>query len=226
MEKELPDRDYVSVLSDVLESRSLDEACMRFAFSTHHRGSIRGIALFRVVKSEFIELSCSFGDHVLELESFSNVWKEDIVGRCVRSQNSEIVSVGDSEVSITPLVSTGLGRGVLVVSSIKGQSLPSEVKKFHRAISLVGGHLLEKLFPETHSAVVGTTALSGDSFSSRQLEILRLVHSGVTNESIARKLHVSVSTVRQELMRIFKLLAVTDRKSAAEKAVDLKILPA
>jgi len=50
--------------------------------------------------------------------------------------------------------------------------------------------------------------------SSRELDVVRLVADGRTNEQIARQLGVSLSTVKAELSALFAKLGATDRASA------------
>jgi DNA-binding CsgD family transcriptional regulator len=217
------DFDDIVLLVDALESKSLDEACLRFAFSPKHLNRIRGIALFRVVENEFLELVSSFGEHILDLETITDIWGKNKVASSVRNQNSEFAQESHGEVGVIPLISTGLGRGVLVISSSDGNPLPATVKERFREISIVGGHLLEAVFSEKSNPTTRARGVDSAALSVRQLEVLQLVKISMTNESIARKMHVSVSTVRQDLMKIFKVLNVSDRKSAGARATELGI---
>lgn len=64
------------------------------------------------------------------------------------------------------------------------------------------------------------------ALSTRQRQILGLIHAGRTNTSIAHALGISTSTVKQELSRIMVRLDATDRRSAALRAVDLGLIEA
>ena len=58
----------------------------------------------------------------------------------------------------------------------------------------------------------------------RQLKILHCFKDGLTVDQIAELLRFSHSTIRQEIMRIYKKLGVKDRKSAIEIAQERKII--
>jgi DNA-binding CsgD family transcriptional regulator len=184
---------------------------------------IRGVALFRVVENEFLELVSSFGEHILDLENITDIWGKNKVASSVRNQKSEFAQESYGEVGVIPLISTGLGRGVVVISSSHENPLPVTVKEHFREISIVGGHLLETVFSDKSNPTIRQGGAASAALSVRQLEVLRLVKLSMTNESIARKMHVSVSTVRQDLMKIFKVLNVNDRKSAGTRAAELGI---
>ncbi|MBZ0295044.1 MAG: response regulator transcription factor [Anaerolineae bacterium] len=58
-----------------------------------------------------------------------------------------------------------------------------------------------------------------DELSDREMEVLRLLTSGLSNAAIADKLHVSVSTVKTHVRHILEKLDVADRTQAALWAV-------
>ncbi|OGO16286.1 MAG: hypothetical protein A2Z02_03620 [Chloroflexi bacterium RBG_16_48_7] len=60
--------------------------------------------------------------------------------------------------------------------------------------------------------------------SRRQLEILRMVASGVTNKNIAQQLYLSEATIKRETSTIFTKLGVTDRTQAVSEAYTKNLL--
>jgi DNA-binding CsgD family transcriptional regulator len=61
---------------------------------------------------------------------------------------------------------------------------------------------------------------SVDSLTKRQLNILKGMTEGKTNHELATQLGYSVSTIRHETMRIYQALAVSDRREAAQRALE------
>jgi DNA-binding NarL/FixJ family response regulator len=60
-----------------------------------------------------------------------------------------------------------------------------------------------------------TRGTSGDALTAREREVLLLVAVGLPNKSIARRLTISEKTVKAHLTRVFAVLGVSDRTSAA-----------
>jgi DNA-binding CsgD family transcriptional regulator len=53
--------------------------------------------------------------------------------------------------------------------------------------------------------------------SPREIEVLDLINSGLSNKEIAEKLFVSLSTVKTHINNIYKILEVKNRREAIEK---------
>ncbi|MFM2031206.1 MAG: hypothetical protein RI927_826, partial [Actinomycetota bacterium] len=61
--------------------------------------------------------------------------------------------------------------------------------------------------------------------TTRQLRVLNLVADGLTNSEIAKLVLLSESTVRQETIRIFRILKCHTRSEAIVKARASGIIP-
>lgn len=58
-----------------------------------------------------------------------------------------------------------------------------------------------------------------DSLTKRELEVLKLLVDGLTNQEMAARLFVSLETIKTHMRHIMEKLAVSDRTQAAVKAV-------
>ena len=73
--------------------------------------------------------------------------------------------------------------------------------------------------------VLDTALVSQLELSKRELEILGLLAQGHSNQEIAAKIFVSLSTVKTHLQNLFEKLDVKRRIQAIEKAKRLNLIP-
>jgi LuxR family maltose regulon positive regulatory protein len=99
----------------------------------------------------------------------------------------------------------------------------------HQAVTERGVSLPERL--ERHlksSAAPEKGALPqqylADPLSPRELDVLRLLDSELTGPDIARRLYVSLNTLRTHTKRIFTKLEVSTRAAAVRRAHQLGLL--
>lgn len=76
-----------------------------------------------------------------------------------------------------------------------------------------------RLLPSRPSFTSGAASLpSSSALSTRERELLELVASGLTNKSIARRLDLSINTVKYHLASIFAKLEARTRAEAVSEA--------
>lgn len=73
--------------------------------------------------------------------------------------------------------------------------------------------------------VLDASLVSQLELSKRELEILSLLAEGHSNQEIAAKLFVSLSTVKSHIQNLFVKLDVKRRTQAVEKAKRLNLIP-
>ena len=73
--------------------------------------------------------------------------------------------------------------------------------------------------------VLDTALVSRLELSKRELEILGLLARGHSNQEIAEKLFISLSTVKTHIQNLFEKLDVKRRLQAVEKAKRLNLIP-
>lgn len=73
--------------------------------------------------------------------------------------------------------------------------------------------------------VLNTSLISQLELSKRELEILSLLAQGYSNQEIAAKIFVSLSTVKTHNQNLFEKLEVKRRMQAVEKAKRLNLIP-
>ena len=70
----------------------------------------------------------------------------------------------------------------------------------------------------------GGSSLEGAPLSEREIDVLRLVADGMSNNEIAAKLYISGQTVKTHMERIGKKLAVSGRAAAVKRGMETGML--
>lgn len=83
----------------------------------------------------------------------------------------------------------------------------------------------EVYIPRTENFVLNTAMAQQLELSRRELEILGLLAEGCSNQEIAARLFISLSTVKTHNQNIFEKLEVKRRIQAVEKAKRLQLVP-
>lgn len=82
----------------------------------------------------------------------------------------------------------------------------------------VAGKVLQQMQQSAPSTANGRLELNED-LTERELEVLKLLATGLSNQEIAESLHLSEGTVRNYLSTLFSKLGVSDRTKAAVLAI-------
>lgn len=80
------------------------------------------------------------------------------------------------------------------------------------------------LITEENTVVSEPTAFAAQTFTQRQLQVLRLLARGLANKQIAERLFVSERTVKAYLSSIFEKLQVQNRSGAITAALRLGLI--
>jgi len=87
------------------------------------------------------------------------------------------------------------------------------------------------LNPKTETAISAEDSekliqqLEKTGISSREYEVLQLLAEGLSNQEIADRLHVSLSTIKTHVSNLFSKLQVKRRTQAVQQAKSLHLLP-
>jgi LuxR family maltose regulon positive regulatory protein len=76
----------------------------------------------------------------------------------------------------------------------------------------------------TRTSSRGTAGSPVEPLSEREIEVLGLIASGASNQDIARKLFVSLSTVKTHINNIYRKLGAGSRTQALDRARNLNLL--
>ncbi len=89
----------------------------------------------------------------------------------------------------------------------------------------MGSKLMRRKREPAEQFVMNESARDHLGITSREIEVLALMSAGHSNEEIARRLFISLHTVKSHVSHILSKLEVTRRTQAIEKARSLRLIP-
>ena len=116
------------------------------------------------------------------------------------------------------------GAAGYVLKDVSQRELISAVQKVLHGESILNQELMARLLQRLAREAPGQEELPPGRLSPREREVLQLLTKGQTNREIARKLTVSVSTVKIHVEHILAKLGVSDRTQAAVRATEMGLL--
>ncbi len=120
-----------------------------------------------------------------------------------------ILTTYDADRDVLPAINAG-ATGYLLKDAPRDELIRA-VRAAHAGQSV--------LAPSVASALIGMVGANrSETLSPRELEVLRLVAEGATNQAAARQLLVSETTIKTHLLHIYTKLGVRDRAAAVGAA--------
>lgn len=107
-----------------------------------------------------------------------------------------------SEKSETLLAAVAAGAAGYITKRSSRQEVCNAVVTVHGGGSVIAPHLAGHLLQQYQKAAKGEADGLRNQLTSRELEVLRLVAQGLTDDQIARQIYVSPRTVQNHLARI------------------------
>jgi DNA-binding CsgD family transcriptional regulator len=200
----------VALFEALLQSDSMLEVCRRFLFSDlndfAHTIFVCSFSDRGAVKTEH-----SQGKTADVFAPPENIWESDYLSEALHGNECVRKTEAKQTLHILPLLEKNFAIGVLILIGDSDSEIKAELRNQLRMIQVLGGYFLA-LHLDT-SAKAGRHSTPG-GLSIRQLSILEHLCDSLTNAQIATRLHVSLSTVGQELMKIYRYLGVGNRNEA------------
>jgi DNA-binding CsgD family transcriptional regulator len=83
----------------------------------------------------------------------------------------------------------------------------------------------KEVYVDTRTFTLNEEELNKLGISRRELEVLQLMSEGLSNQEIAQRLYVSLSTVKTHAKNLFEKLNVERRTQAIDRAKKLSLIP-
>lgn len=205
------------------KSTNAHDLCRRVAHADFMDGFCYGVAVFLLDQRSVLVEVASYGrGHDFGPEEIS-AWGETVLSKAVRSRKVAVEKVGDATLFALPIQHADVVTGAFLFNLSKELPTPVFSDEVTSMLSSLGGFFMENKGLSLRGAgsvasVSDDGPVSVQELTSRQVRIIHLIAEGMTNAEIAKNVLLSESTVRQETIRIFRVLKCHSRSEAIVKA--------
>ena len=116
------------------------------------------------------------------------------------------------------------GAAGYILKDITQRELLNAVRRVLQGESILDSETVVRLLNHLTGNLPPAQASSQVRLTPREIEVLQLLAQGQTNREIARKLTLSISTVKIHVEHILEKLSVSDRTQAAVRAIELGLI--
>lgn len=217
----------IEVLS---QSTTASDLCRRVAHAEFMDGFCHGVAIHMLDQRSVLVEVASYGKHPEFGADEIFAWDENVMAKAVRSRKIAIEVTASSTLYALPIELSGVTTGCFIFNLSKTVPKPIFSKQVTSMLSSLGGLFMDNKgisLAKVTSALahdVNENKTSTQELTTRQLRIIELMADGLTNATIAKQVLLSESTVRQETIRIYRILNCHTRTEAIVKARALGLI--
>ena len=211
------------------KSTNAQDLCRRIAHSDLMQGLCQGVEVFLLDQRSVLLSIASYGRCFDFGAEEISTWDDTLLSNAVKTRKYAVHNDGEVTVFAWPIQHDDVATGVFAVNMIGAVEEPSLSDEILTMLSNLGGLFMHS---NGFSKKPGVSSVSGDDGSiaydeltSRQVTVLTLIAEGCTNAEIAKQVLLSESTVRQETIRIYRILKCHTRAEAIVKARANGIIP-
>jgi DNA-binding CsgD family transcriptional regulator len=214
-------RHAIDVLS---QSANAQDLCRRIAHADFMDGFCQGVAAYLLDQRSYLVEVASYG----RLHNFGqaelSAWDDSCLAQAIRTRKIVVEKLETSTLFALPIDLGGVTTGAFLFTLSTEVPNPIFSRETTAMLSSLGGLFMDgkglSLRPSQQPAAAGNDDdnLPVQELTTRQVQIIHYIADGLTNAEIAKHVLLSESTVRQETIRIFRILKCHTRSEAIVKA--------
>lgn len=209
--------------SAITTSSDAYELCRKFVHSTLSTGNTVGSQIVAIDQRGNVREIASYG-LVSAIDAELNLWDESSLSKSINQKKITSLESKDKYQIVIPFYLQEAPVGALILYSNESWDENALDDASERILAKWGAFYLETNGLQSRASH-SSKVVRENELTSRQLDILSMMASGLTNAQIAKNLLVSESTIRQETVRIYRALGVESRVEASKKGKALGLIP-
>lgn len=206
------------------KSTNAQDLCRRVAHSDAMDGNCHGVAVYLLNQKSMLVEVANYGKVFEFAVDEISAWDDTVLAKSIRSRKVMFEQNDDCLIAALPIQHAEVITGAVMFNLAKTAPVLEVPEDLSVMLSSLGGMFMENKGLSLKGPTNGNGFVSDDEpvsiqeLTSRQVKIIKLIAEGMTNAEIAKVVLLSESTVRQETIRIFRILKCHSRSEAIVKA--------
>jgi DNA-binding NarL/FixJ family response regulator len=181
-----------------------------------------------VTGAKLLEMVTSFRPDIVLLDFAARDFEIDVVQRCLRvSPQTRFVAITGEQSGITIVNALRAGIVSYIKTDCDIHEIVNSIRETHQGGRFFCGQILESIRRESidvQDLQLGELSCEPVSISERELEVIKLIAEGYTNNEIAAKLFLSPHTVNTHRKNIMQKLGVNNTAAIVLYAVKTDLI--
>jgi DNA-binding CsgD family transcriptional regulator len=212
------------------ESANAQDLCRRATHSEYFKGMCRGVAIYLLDQKSSLVQVAGYGDVPDDSQTQISAWDDNFLASSVRSRAISYELGENGLRACLPVEMAGVIIGAMLFSYSVDYKPSNPDREDAKLLSNLAGLFMEtkgiSFAPRLGAPIASNEPeeVAVQEMTTRQVRILHYVADGLTNAEISKHVLLSESTVRQETIRIFRILKCHTRSEAIVKARAMGII--
>ncbi len=212
------------------ESANAQDLCRRATHSEYFKGMCRGVAIYLLDQKSTLVQVAAYGNVPDDSQAAIAAWDDNFLASSLRSRSIGYELSENGINACLPIETAGVVAGAMLFSYSPDYKPSHPDREGSALLSNLAGLFMDTkgitFTPRlaTPAATTSSDEVAAQELTTRQVSILHYVADGLTNAEISKHVLLSESTVRQETIRIFRILKCHTRSEAIVKARAMGII--
>lgn len=211
-------------------SANAQDLCRRLTHSEYFKGMCRGVAIYLLDQKSSLVQVAGYGDIPEEPQAQLSAWDDSFLATGIRARKITHEFETDVTRACLPVEVAGVVTGAMLFTMSPNHEPDDPSHEDSKLLANLAGLFMDTkgltFAPRVGSAIAAAEPeeVAVQELTTLQVKILHYVADGLTNAEISKHVLLSESTVRQETIRIFRILKCHTRSEAIVKARAMGII--
>jgi DNA-binding CsgD family transcriptional regulator len=203
----------------VVSCRSAKELCQRLVHDSFTQSIVKGAHVYAITDTLDIAYRVGYGRPSPAQAALNSAWEQESqIARAIREKRPIFEANSGTAQLALPLIIDRVPSACLLLLFEQSVTENPIAGLRYKMLTKIAAFFVEVMPTNNAQRVLVKKSEEQIQLNERHIDILQLAANGLKNHEIGKRLSLSESTVRQETIKIYKILGVKGRSEAVAHA--------